>query len=135
MTSYLSVHIQEIELPNNKLDTSIIIIYDGSEEQFYLYGTRGQNRLFQPYSYTYHYTEVNQLCEFVKLVMNHTISQFSIDYNNIFIPDEDLDDVDFYYLKDRINKDNEIIAFDDNTFKDLRLKQNLIKLFCIDQYL
>jgi len=132
---FLSVHIQEKEISDNKLDSSIIIIYDARDENFYLYGTRGNNCGFQSYSYIYHYSEVNQLCHFMKLVMNHTISEFSIDYNNIFIPDEDLYHIDFHYLKNKMNRDNEIIAFDCNTFKELHLKQNLMKLFCIDQYL
>lgn len=135
MTSYLSLHIQERDISDNKLDSSIIIIYDVTEEQFYLYGTRGNSYGFIPYSYKYHYSKVDQLCHFVKLVMNHVISTISIDYNHIFIPEEDLYYVDFYYLKNKMNRENEIIAFDYNTFKELRLKQNLMKLFCIDQYL
>ena len=134
MTSYLSVFIQERDISDNKLDTSIIIIYDSREENFYLYGTRN-NYNFQPYSYTYHYSEINQLCHFVKLVIKHSISKFSTSYNNIFIPNEDLQYIDFYYLKNRIHPNNEIIAFDMMKFKEIHLKQNLMKLFCIDEYL
>lgn len=135
MSSYLSVHIQERDISDNKLDSSMFIIYDNYEETFYLYGTRGNNDGFQSYSYTYHYSEVNNLYHFIKLVMNHNKSKFTIDYNNIFIPDEDLYYVDFQYLKSKINKHNEVIAFDNMNFKDLHLKQNLIKLFCISKYL
>ena len=134
MTSYLSVFIQERDISNNKLDTSIIIIYDSREENFYLYGPR-DNYKFQPYSYTYHYSEINQLCHFVKLIIKHSISKFSVSYNNIFIPNEDLEYIDFYYLRNKIDRNNEIIAFDMMKFKEIHLKQNLIKLFCIDEYL
>jgi hypothetical protein len=132
MPSYLSVCIQERDITDNKLDSSIIIIYDSNEDLFYLYGTRGTNNVFQSYCYTYHYSEISELCHFVKLVTNHATSKMSIDYNNIFVPDEDLDYVDFHYLKNKLNRDNEIIAFDEMKFKQLHLKQNLMKLFCIN---
>lgn len=135
MTSYLSVCIQESNITDNKLDSSIIIIYDSNEDTFYLYGTRGNNNGFQSYSYTYHFGEISELCHFVKLVMNHASSKISIDYNNIFIPHEDLDYVDFQYLKNKLNRDNEIIAFDNMNFKQVHLKQNLMKLFCISKYI
>ena len=135
MSSYLSVLIQERDISNNKLDSSIIIIYEGKEEIFYLYGRRGVDEVYESYSYSYHYSELNELCHFIKLIVNHEKSTISIDYNNIFIPYKDLDYVDFDYLKNKINRNNEIIAFDFKDFKSIHLKKNLKKLFCIGKYL
>ena len=128
--SYLSIHILETELYPKKNDTSIIIIYDDNEENFYLYGSR-RRRCDIPYSYVYHRTELDSLVHFIGLVMDNNTSSFTFEYNNLYIPDEDLDYVDHYYLKSQINLQNEIIAYEDVKINKKELKRNLKKLFCV----
>ena len=128
--SYLSIHILETELYPKKNDTSIIIIYDDNEENFYLYGSR--RRICDiSYSYVYHRTELDSLVHFIGLVMDNSASSFTFEYNNLYIPDEDLDYVDHHYLKSQINLQNEIIAYENVKINKKELKRNLKKLFNI----
>ena len=126
--SYLSIHILETELCPKKEDSSIIIIYDDNEENFYLYGHRKYNN-YIPYSYVYHRTELDSLVHFIGLVMDNSASSFTIEYNNLYIPDEDLYYVDYHYLKSKINGTNEIIAYEDVKLNTKVLKRTLKKLF------
>ena len=128
--SYLSVRILETELYPKKNDTSIIIIYDANEENFYLYGDRKYNN-YIPYSYVYHNTELDSLIHFIGLVMDNSASSFTFEYNHLYIPDEDLDYVDHNYLKSQINEHNEIIAYEDVKINKKELKRNFKKLFCV----
>lgn len=128
--SYLSIHIQEKDENLEKIDTSIFIIYDSREENFYLYGKRNYNE-YVPYKYFYHDTEVDSLCYFLNLIMNHEKSFFTIEYHNIFIPNEDLDIIDYPYLYNKISKLNEIIAFEKTKIDFDKLKYNLLKLYSI----
>lgn len=128
--SYLSIHILETELYPKKNDTSIIIIYDDYEENFYLYGSR-RRACDIPYSYVYHRKELDSLVHFIGLVMDNTASSFTIEYNNLYIPYEDLYYVDHQYLKSKINLQNEIIAYEDVKIDKKELKRNLKKLFNI----
>ena len=63
--------------------------------------------------------------------MDNNTSSFTFEYNNLYIPDEDLDYVDHYYLKSQINLQNEIIAYEDVKINKKELKRNLKKLFNI----
>jgi len=131
--SYISIHILEVDKTTNKPDSSIIIIYDGAEETFYLYGMRGFDDKYEPYSYSYHYTQLNSLCSFVFLVMSSVRSRFIVEYNNITIPRKDLDYVDHKYLYQKINTNNEIIGFEpDIIINNGFLKKTLIDLFDLD---
>jgi hypothetical protein len=127
--SYLSIHILETEIYPKKNDTSIIIIYDDNEENFYLYGSRRPCDI--PYSYVYHRTELDSLIHFIGLVMDNSASSFTFEYNHLYIPDEDLDYVDHNYLKSQINEHNEIIAYEDLKINKKEIKRNLKKLFNI----
>lgn len=132
--SYLSVHIQEIESHSQKNDTSIIIIYDAEEENFYLYGNRDNKTIgnyFVPYSYIYHYTELNSLIHFIGLVMDNNNSSFTFEYNHLYIPYEDLDYVDYHYLRSKILPNNEIIAFVDCKLKKKEIKKNFEKIIFV----
>lgn len=125
--SYISVHIEEIE--SREIDSSIILIYDENEETFYLYGTRCKG-FYKHYSFTYHYTQLDSLIFFIKLVLNN--NPFNISYNHLYIPDKDLDYVDYNYLRESITRNNEIIAYDGlNKLNTNKLKKNLAKLYDI----
>jgi hypothetical protein len=131
--SYTTVHFQEEHL--GRLDTSIMILYDEYEENFYLYGTRNtrKNREYTSYAYRYHYTELDAMVYFIKLVMISKNSRITIEYNNVFIPEKDIDYVDYDYLKRKINRDNEIVAFENCKLKAKRLKKTLSYLFLREQ--
>jgi hypothetical protein len=126
--SYLSIHIQEKDANVDKIDTCIFIIYDSKEEKFYLYGKRNNNE-YIPYKYNYHYNELDSLCYFLNLIINHEKSFLTIEYHNIFIPNEDLDIVDYPYLYNKISKSNEIVAFEKTKIDFDKFKYNLLKLY------
>lgn len=137
---YLTLHITEKNSNTKEVDTSMFIIYDENEQYFYLHGTRGYKHKetgnigyngYTPYFYRYHYSEIDSLCHFVNLVMNHASYIFTVEYNNIDIPVEDLPFVDYEYLYNRKNSDNEIVAFDRIKFEDIQLNHNLMNLFSI----
>jgi hypothetical protein len=134
--SYLTVHITERNSVTNEVDTSMFIIYDENEKHFYLYGTRSYKRNigyngYTPFFYKYHYTDINSLCHFVNLVINNPSYIFTIEYNNINIPKNELYLVDYEYLYNKKNNNNEIVAFDKIKFDDFQLKNNLLNLFSI----
>lgn len=127
--SYLSFCVQEIELSPKRIDSSIIIIYDANEEKFYLYGDRAGYG-YVPYSFVYHYTELDSLIYFIDLVMNEKMSSFTFEYNHLYIPNEDLDYVDYDYLRSKINRNNEIIAYEHIKKIDKnKLKRTLKKIY------
>jgi hypothetical protein len=60
--------------------------------------------------------------------MDNNTSSFTFEYNHLYIPDEDLDYVDYHYLRSKILPTNEIIAFQHCRLKK-KLKKTLKKLF------
>jgi hypothetical protein len=130
--NYISIHIKAFDQETQKIDTSIIIIHDAFEQTFYLYGTRGYDygyNNYTPYAYTYNDNNIDGLCHFVKLAMFDNHSTLSIDYNNILIPYNEVEIVDYEYLYKKMNVNNEIIAIDGTTLNHIKLKENLSKLF------
>lgn len=126
--SYLIIHIQQNQIDTNKLENSLFILYDEYEGNYYLYGNRN-NSGYVPYSYIYHYTELDALCYFVHLVMKSKSCTYTIQYNHSYIPEYDLDDVDYYYLLNSVNETNILATLHKKKLKTQKLKKDLLKLY------
>lgn len=124
--SYTIIHFQD-NYSDKKVDTSIIVLYDEYEEHFYLYGTRGTKyEKYIPYAYSYHYSELDKMIYFIKMVNPKYVT---MECNHVYIPERDIDVVDYHYLKRKINRNNEIIAYDSYKLKTKKLKKTLSNLF------
>lgn len=130
--SYTIIHLQDNYCDRNgNVDTSIIVLYDESEEYFYLYGTRGTSDKFNPYAYSYHYSELNKMIFFIKMVNPQYVT---MECNHVYIPERDIDVVDYHYLKGKINRNNEIIAYDCYKLTTKELKKTFSNLFLRGYY-
>ena len=126
-TEYNILFIKEHNGVNGKIDQQIIILSD--EDGYFLYGSRDPRQSeeikFDNYSFHYPKERVNTLTYLLEFVLDHYQCKFTLEIHNIFIDEDDMDDVDFDYLFCQINKYNEIVAYDETRLSLSKLKSIL----------
>lgn len=97
------------EYYDGKRDTNVFILYDNDDELIYVYGSRGENASYVRFEKTF-----DCRCTLYKflseLVANHNIS-IAVHYLTDLTNYEDYDS-----LKQRVNRNNEIVAYDNTKF-------------------
>jgi hypothetical protein len=128
--SYISLRIVEKDLTSDSINTSMIIIYDGQTEKFYLYGTRTNDGYIQ-YSYSYDYSEMDSMMYLIEIIMKNKKSIFNLILNNITISEEEFELVDYSYLYGKMNQTNEITSFKNISYKKMKLQEKIMNIFGI----
>lgn len=97
------------EYYDGKRDTNVFILYDNDDELIYVYGSRGENASYVRFEKTFNCrcSLYNFLSE---LVANHNIS-IAVHYLTDLTNYEDYDS-----LKQRVNRNNEVVAYDNTKF-------------------
>jgi len=136
MTAYTALRLVEFEFENDgKPDSEIIVLYDETEEKFYLYGTRRpfKNTRFQnlSYEYVYNYSRLNSLASLIMILTNNLNDyndsnedavNYTVEIHNIKICDCELDILDYNYLKTKFSSHNEMVAYDNQVLDKKKLK-------------
>jgi hypothetical protein len=131
ITAYTALRIVEFE-NDGKPDSEIIVLYDETEEKFYLYGTRRpfKNTRFQnlSYEYVYNYSRLNSLASLIMILTNNLnyynddAVNYTVEIHNIKICDCELDTLDYNYLKTKFSTHNEMVAYDNQVLDKKKLK-------------
>ena len=127
-TEYIAIYLEE-NTCDNDVDTRMFIIYDDDEQTFYLYGTRTpthiepDNSNFINYNYKYHISKLNSLVDLIYFINDKLKNNFTIGVHNVVIDNDEVNDVDFNYLNDQLNKYNEIVAYDYIKLRKFELKR------------
>jgi hypothetical protein len=140
-TNYTALHIVEFEEDCKTKDSKMIILFDESEQKYYLYGTRRPLILhkcsctklveeFDDYKFVYDYSRLNSLVSFIQVVGNNLNEQntiFSIELYHITVYDYELEDLSYKYLIEKLDSKNEIVAYDEQKLDKDTLKK-IIKI-------
>jgi hypothetical protein len=141
ITSYTALHLIEI-CEDKKKDSEFIILFNESEQNYYVYGTRKQiqNSDYKLiYEYVYHYSRLNSLISFIRIATsklnklnnyeksNKYETKYVFEINNINICDCELSYLNFNYLLEKFNTHNEIVAYENELLSKKKLKR-IIKI-------
>jgi hypothetical protein len=133
VTTYTALHLVEVE-KNGLSDSKMIILFDESEQNYYLYGTRRQlksvNNEKLNYEYVYDYSRLNSLVSLILLITNKLSKEnndcdYTIEIHNIQIDNEEYPYLDYFYLINKFSKHNEMVAYDNHILKYNKLKKIL----------
>ena len=135
ITSYTALRLVEVEKDGSK-DSEMIILFNESEQNYYIYGTRRQLKSYEnehlDYEFVYDYTRLNSLVSFITMVTNKLYAEaaddnkYIIEMHYINICDFELESLDYKYLHSKFSKHNEIVAYDNQCLTKKQLK-SLIK--------
>ena len=95
-------------------DNQIIILYDESDGNYYYYGTRNresQNK-YITFSGRFHYTKLNDLVQFIDILVDGFISRLTTELHQIYIDSTEYNGLNFNVLKSRLNTSTELAAYD-----------------------
>jgi len=133
LTTYTALHLVEVE-KSGLSDSKMIILFDESEQNYYLYGTRRQlkseNNERLNYEYVYDYSRLNSLVSLILLITNKLSREnddcnYIIEIHNIQINAEEHPYLDYFYLINKFTKHNEMVAYDNHILKYNKLKKIL----------
>lgn len=95
-------------------DNQIIILYDETDGNYYYYGTRNREmqQKYIQYSGKYHYTKLNDLVQFIDILVDGFKSHLTIELHQIFIHSYDYDILNFSFLKSKLSNSSELSAYD-----------------------
>jgi len=133
VTTYTALHLVEVE-KSGLSDSKMVILFDESEQNYYLYGTRRQlksvNNERLHYEYVYDYSRLNSLVSLILLITNKLSKEnndcdYTIEIHNIQIDTEEYPYLDYFYLINKFSKHNEMVAYDNHTLKYNKLKKIL----------
>lgn len=113
------------EFADNVLDTTLFILYDTTEETFLIRGKRSNYLKIQPESYCFQCANINQVNDFISLVV---CRDSELSYTLYNYPDLPLhpDEIDYYYLKEYDHdKAYEITGFDKQKYGKSSMKRIL----------
>ena len=114
MPDFIILCIKEhVEKNDSKMDNKLYILYDPSEEKFFCYGSRQNgNDDYEPYSFSYTYSQSDSLVKLLFLAMNKFDTSVTIEISFCSIDKSEYDDLDFEWFSDRLTKYNELSAYD-----------------------
>jgi len=106
-----------IEHVNNDIpgtDTQLIVLYDDSDGYYYYYGTRNREKQnkYILFSGKFHHTKINDLVQFIDILVDGFISPLTIELHQIFIETSHYDILNFNVLKSKLNTSTELAAYD-----------------------
>jgi hypothetical protein len=134
ITSYTALRLVEIEKGGEK-DSEMIILFDETEQSYYIYGTRrplksAKNEQLD-YEFVYDYSRLNSLVSFIMMTTNKLYkaaaddNKYTIELHHIQICDCELDRLDYKYLFSKFSKHNEIVAYDEQGLFKKQLRKLL----------
>jgi hypothetical protein len=135
ITTYTALRLVEVEKSGDK-DSEMIILFDETEQSYYLYGTRRPLKSHKndnlDYEFVYDYSRLASLLSFIGIATNKLYkaaaddNEYIIELNHIQICDCELDRLNYTYLFSKFSKNNEIVAYDNQSLTKKQLKK-LIK--------
>jgi len=134
ITSYTALRLVEVEKSGDK-DSEMIILFDETEQNYYIYGTRrplkSDKKEILDYEFVYDYSRLNSIVSFIMMTTNKFYkaaaddSQYIIELHHIKICDCELEKLDYQYLLSKFSKHNEIVAYDNQALTKKQLKKLL----------
>ncbi len=110
---YITEYVNTTTTP--KTDSQIIILYDESDGNYYYYGTRNRE-MQQKYIYfsgKFHYTKLNELVQFIDILMDGFVSHITTEMHQIYIDSTtEYDILNFNVLKSKLSNSTELAAYD-----------------------
>lgn len=104
---------EHVENKPNILDNKVYIIYDPTDEQYFCYGSRNNgNDVYEKYSMTYNFGQVDSLVYLLFFAMNKFDSKITVELYSLFIEEDDYDSLDYYWFYNTIDKHFEMSAYD-----------------------
>ena len=132
ITSYTALRLIEIE-KNGEKDSEMIILFDETEQNYYLYGTRRPLKCCKgdnlDYVFVYDYSRLKSLISFIRLTTNKLYEKaaddntYTIECNHIQICDCEMDRLNYNYLLSKFSKNNEIFAYDEQSLSRKQIKK------------
>jgi hypothetical protein len=106
------------EIHEGTVDHNMFILFDTTEQQYYIFGTRrildsssASKKTFDNYAYIY--SDVKKMTSFIEFLTDNFKSRFVLElYKMDTIPDEYIDNVDFDYIRSQIYRENLLAAYD-----------------------
>jgi len=102
-----------------KSDNRLIILYDEFEDSFYCYGTRRRiendsvnNHRYIDYQSVFSSEHLTTLLNWVKLLNNKFCEKYTIELHQIVLEEDDYDGLHFQNLFEKLNRYNELFAYD-----------------------
>ena len=131
VTSYTAMRLIEFEKDGNT-DSEMMILFDETEQSYYLYGTRRRLKSSKndhlDYEFVYDYSRLKSLVSFIRVTTNKLFEAcaddnvYTIELHNINICDCELERLDYQYLVSKLSKHNEIVAYDKQDLSKKKLK-------------
>jgi hypothetical protein len=95
-------------------DNQIIILYDESDGNYYYYGTRNREneKKYIYFSGKFHYTKLNELVQFIDILMDSFLSRITTELHQIYISSTEYNKLNFNVLRSMLNSSTELAAYD-----------------------
>jgi hypothetical protein len=98
-------------------DNRIIVLYDENDGNYYYYGTRNhenQTKYIQ-YSGKFYYTRIYEFVDFIDILFDKFSSKITTELHQINIKTCEYNNLNFDYLKEKISRKTELVAYDFQT--------------------
>jgi len=110
---------------DSKIDMQLFVVFDESEQEYYITGARNSKKI--DYSqFKFYCKKLNNVVEYISCIVdpyarfNYTLYNFANLYYH--------EDIDFYLLEQKKQKENEIIGYDERNYKKfMRILKPMLK--------
>lgn len=96
-------------------DTQIIVLYDEYDGNFYYYGTRNtdycDSKNYINYEGKFHHTRLSALVDFISFLVDGFRNRITTEFHQINIHDKHHDMIDYEYLKHKLSRSSELVAY------------------------
>ena len=125
----LGLYIEELD-DKSIIDMQVFVIYDENEQEFYITGERNSPQLVKFNQFKFYCKTIKQVANYLLSIIDdeNKINYTLYNFPNIYYES----DIDYYILKSRKTKKNEIIGYDRITYSNF--EQKIIKLLCNLKY-
>jgi hypothetical protein len=131
----LVLKLEEVEQENDKIDTTLYILYDSKNQHYVLRGQRRVNVYYDSCSYSFICKCENELVDFLEYIIckYNLVNETLYNYDNL---SHESNNITFEFLKKHEDKDNELSGYNNDKplkrnklLKTLRMLKNVFNYY------